>query len=188
LILALGVISGGHFNPLITILLYMTRRRGGICALAYIAAQLAGGVAGAVLATFAFGATRQPAGLQNPGHGWLLAELLSSAGLMLVVFGCTRSARTEFGALGVAAWLTGSVLGLPNTFANPALALGATSALGGALTWHHLQLAIAAEVGGALLAAAVVAYLFSTEISLSPPVAVEKPVKRESVSQSEFRA
>jgi glycerol uptake facilitator-like aquaporin len=161
LILALGTVSGGHFNPLITILQWISRMRDTKCAVAYVAAQLVGGVSGAFLAIMAFGKARESGGTANSGHGWMIAELLSSAGLMVVVFGCMRSGRREFGPLGVGAWLTGSSIGLPATFANPALALGAKFALGtGARTWQAVRVAMLMEIGGAFLAAAVLGLIF----------------------------
>jgi glycerol uptake facilitator-like aquaporin len=171
LILALGTVSGGHFNPLITILQWISRLRDTKCAAAYVAAQVVGSVSGAVLATMAFGTLRESAESRSTGHGWMVAELLSSAGLMLVVFGCMRSGRREFGPLGVGAWLTGSSIGLPATFANPALALGAKFALGtGALTWQAVGVAMLMEIGGAFLAAAFLGLIFPKEFTVARPM------------------
>jgi len=171
LILALGMVSGGHFNPLITILQWISRLRDTKCAVAYVAAQVVGSVSGAVLATMAFGTVRESGELRSTAHGWMVAELLSSAGLMLVVFGCMRSGRREFGPLGVGAWLTGSSIGLPATFANPALVLGAKFALGtGALTWQAVGVAILMEIGGAFLAAAVLGLIFPKELTVARPM------------------
>lgn len=124
LILALGAVSGGHFNPLITILQWMTHSRSGLCTLVYVTAQVGGGVIGAILASMAFGQMAATGALHNPENGWL-TETLFSMGLLTIVFGCMRSALKEFGALAVGAWLMGSSVGLPNRFGNPALALGA---------------------------------------------------------------
>jgi len=171
LILALGTVSGGHFNPLITILQRISRMRDTKCAAAYVAAQLVGGVSGAFLAIMAFGKVRESGGTGSSGHEWMIAELLSSAGLMVVVFGCMRSGRREFGPLGVGAWLTGSSIGLPATFANPALALGAKFALGtGALTWQAVRFAMLMEIGGAFLATAVLGLIFPKELTVARPM------------------
>ena len=171
LILALGTVSGGHFNPLITILQWISRLRDAKCAVAYVVAQLVGGVSGAFLAIMAFGKVRESGGTGNSGHGWMIAELLSSAGLMVVVFGCMKSGRREFGPLGVGAWLTGSCIGLPATFANPALALGTKFALGtGALTWQAVGVAMLMEIGGAFLAAAVLGLIFPKELTVARPM------------------
>jgi hypothetical protein len=56
LILAFGALSGGHFNPLITGLQLLAGERKLDCAIAYIAAQFLGGIAGALLAGLVFGA------------------------------------------------------------------------------------------------------------------------------------
>ena len=171
LILALGAVSGGHFNPLITILQWISRLRDAKCAVAYVVAQLVGGVSGAFLAIMAFGKVPESGGTGSSGHGWMIAELLSSAGLMVVVFGCMRSGRREFGPLGVGAWLTGSSIGLPATFANPALALGAKFALGmGALAWQAVRVAVLMEIGGAFLAAAVLGLIFPKELTVARPM------------------
>jgi glycerol uptake facilitator-like aquaporin len=171
LILALGAVSGGHFNPLITILQWISRLRDAKCAVAYVVAQLVGGVSGAFLAIMAFGKVRESGGTGSSGHGWMIAELLSSAGLMVVVFGCMRSGRREFGPLGVGAWLTGSSIGLRATFANPALALGAKFALGtGVLTWRAVPVAMLMEIGGAFLAAAVLGLIFPKELTVARPM------------------
>ena len=173
LIFGLGAISGGHFNPLISILQWMSGQRSGRCAMVYTAAQLAGGVCGAMLANAAFGARHQPGGAQDHGHGWFIAELLSSAGLMIVVFGCMKSGRREFGTLGVAAWLTGSIIGLPTALANPALALGMHFALSaGSLSWTSLTLVLSMEGAGMLLAAMALALVFPKELSASCVVRV----------------
>ncbi|MYV72258.1 aquaporin family protein, partial [Streptomyces sp. SID2131] len=59
LIALIGPLSGAHFNPVVTLSEWWSRRpeRGGREALAYIGAQLAGAVAGALLAEAMFGRT-----------------------------------------------------------------------------------------------------------------------------------
>jgi len=50
LIVMFGVVSGGHFNPAVTLAAAVIRRITGIDALIYVLAQLSGGVLGALLA------------------------------------------------------------------------------------------------------------------------------------------
>jgi glycerol uptake facilitator len=50
LIVMFGVVSGGHFNPAVTLAAVAIRRISGIDALIYMLAQLSGGVLGALLA------------------------------------------------------------------------------------------------------------------------------------------
>jgi aquaporin Z len=49
---AVGHVSGGHFNPAVTIAAWVTRRLGSGATIAYIGAQLAGGVLGALALRF----------------------------------------------------------------------------------------------------------------------------------------
>lgn len=124
LIVAFGAVSGGHYNPLITILQWAARERGGICTLTYVAAQLAGGALGGRLAAL----TWHSAAVGGAGLGWsgVSGELVASAGLMLIVFGCARSGRTTTGPFAVGAWLLAGVIATPTTsYANPAVVVGA---------------------------------------------------------------
>ncbi len=103
--------------------------RGGREALAYIGAQLAGAVAGALLAEAMFGrtpgawATEPRAALHL-----LLGEAVATAGLVLVVQGLRHIGRPALapvavaGYIGAAIWFTSS-----GSFANPAATVGRSS-------------------------------------------------------------
>ena len=160
LIIALGSVSGGHFNPLITGLQWLSGERPGRCALAYVAAQLVGGLAGGWVGT-ALWDVRAGSGMAGGWEGFS-SEALASAGLMIVVFGCSRSQRTESGPLAVGAWLMAAIIALPTTsLANPAVVLGAVASGGPiALGSAALMPFILAEVAGALAAGACLLVLF----------------------------
>src|SRR6202022_2758293 len=65
---ALGHISGGHFNPAITLGFWATKKMGTIESLSYCVAQLLGGVAGAyVLAHILPESAWRPVSLGTPG-------------------------------------------------------------------------------------------------------------------------
>lgn len=124
LIVALGSVSGGHYNPLITLLQWLGRERSGVCTIAYVAAQSLGGVLGGAAAAALWGGPSATAG----GLGWhgTGGELVASAGLMLVVFGCMRSGRTDTGPFAVGAWLVADIIATPTAaYANPAVVFGA---------------------------------------------------------------
>jgi glycerol uptake facilitator-like aquaporin len=126
IILIFGPISGGHFNPVVS---FADAALGGLPwrhALAYLPAQVLGCVAGAVLANLMFDldpvsiATTDRA---TAAHG--VAEVVATAGLLLVIFSLVRSGRVErapaaVGAyIGAAYWFTSST-----SFANPAITVG----------------------------------------------------------------
>ncbi|MEV7279783.1 aquaporin [Streptomyces sp. NPDC093111] len=128
LIALLGPLSGAHFNPVVTLSEWWTRRRESRAAEAagYIAAQLTGAVAGALLAEAMFG--RSPGTLATEPRAelhLLLGEAVATAGLVLVVQGLRRIGRPSLapvavaGYIGAAIWFTSS-----GSFANPAATVG----------------------------------------------------------------
>jgi glycerol uptake facilitator-like aquaporin len=180
LLLALGTVGGGNFNPLIAILQSIFRLHDSSRTAVLLVAQLAGGVCGATLAAFMFGVTNLFGPTQIPGLAVILAELISSAGLMIVYFGCLNSGRKKFTPLAVGAWLTASAIGLPTALANPAAALGTKLAFGDhSLQWQSVLLAILIQCSGALLAAAILSFLFPRHGVKSGPATILRNVERE---------
>ncbi|MEQ4720923.1 aquaporin [Nonomuraea sp. B19D2] len=132
LILILGPVSGAHFNPVVSVAAWVLTRRDAAPAMrgrevaAYVPAQVAGAVAGAVLANamFALPSVQISAHDRSAPH-LLLGEVVATAGLILVVFALARQGRaalapvTVGGYIGAAYWFTSST-----SFANPAVTLG----------------------------------------------------------------
>jgi len=153
LIVAFGEISGGHFNPLITGLQWLTGERPLPCTLSYVAAQCVGSIAGALLAKGLYGGGSAAGSM---GATWLaaLSEVIASAGLMTVVFSCARSGRKETGPFAVGAWLLAAIVATPSTsYANPAIAMAAVFAAGPiTLSPSQALVYVFAEIAGALIA------------------------------------
>lgn len=131
LILIFGPVSGGHFNPVVSAAdWWLGRRRGtgpgGRALAGYVAAQLAGGIAGAVLANLMF--VRAPVSWsthhRSGGHLWL-GEVVATAGLILVIFALARSGRAALAPLAVGAYIGAAYWFTSSTsFANPAVTAG----------------------------------------------------------------
>jgi glycerol uptake facilitator-like aquaporin len=126
IILMFGPVSGGHFNPVVSL---VDASFGGISwrdALAYTPAQVGGCILGAIAANGMFAqaaisiSTKHRA---SPAH--LFAEVIATVGLLLVIFALARSRRAAsapaaVGAyIGAAYWFTSST-----SFANPAISVG----------------------------------------------------------------
>nr|WP_225578364.1 aquaporin [Rhodanobacter sp. 7MK24] len=157
LVVAFGNSSGGHFNPLITALQWLSGDRDIRCTIAYVMSQCAGGVLGALLANFLLSgerpATYPPADLLHLA----IAEAITTAGLMIVIFGCMRAQRAMTGPFAVAGWLTAALLAFPTSFMNPAIVLSATWADGiVALPLSRALFLAPAEIVGAVTALAVI--------------------------------
>ncbi|MFE9406563.1 aquaporin [Streptomyces sp. NPDC006530] len=131
LITLLGPVSGAHFNPAVTLAAWWSGRRSGERLTvrevgAYVCAQTAGAIGGAVLADAMF-AERLVAWSTHDRwapHLWL-GEVVATAGLVLLIFGLARTGRAHVAPVAVAAsigaayWFTSST-----SFANPAVTVG----------------------------------------------------------------
>ena len=131
LILMFGPVSGAHLNPVVSLADWWLgrRHRTGLAARdlgAYVAAQLAGAVAGCVVANLMFDlpAATFSATARSGAPRWL-GEVVATGGLILLVFALARTNRTALapaavGAyIGAAYWFTSST-----SFANPAVTVG----------------------------------------------------------------
>ena len=101
MVAATGHISGGAFNPAVTIALLIARKLAPVKAALYIVAQLVGSVVGAFLATMLFpGDMLSKVGYGNPaiGKGFdasnaLVAEIVTTFFLAYVIFGVAIDKR-----------------------------------------------------------------------------------------------
>ncbi|MFI1714202.1 aquaporin [Streptomyces litmocidini] len=127
LIALLGPVSGAHFNPAVTLAAWYDGDGPSLReAAAYIPAQIAGAIGGAVLADAMFGRPLVEFSThdRSAGHLWP-AEAVATAGLVWLVFGLTRAGRTHLAPIlvasyvGAAYWFTSST-----GFANPAVTIG----------------------------------------------------------------
>ena len=123
LILALGAVSGAHFNPVVTL---AERCFGGMTtaeALAYVAAQVGGGCVGAVVANLMFDLDAVNLSDRNRASSDLwLAEVVATFGLLVVILGVVRSGRTSTAPFAVAGYIAGAYWFTSSTsFANPAV-------------------------------------------------------------------
>jgi len=122
LIETLGPISGAHFNPLVTLTSGNSGGLGMKDKSLYVAAQLAGAVAGAVLANTMFGLRSLHWATQvRTGAGQWLGEAVATAGLLLVIGRAPpgRAPVLVAAYIGAAYWFTSST-----SFANPAATIG----------------------------------------------------------------
>jgi glycerol uptake facilitator-like aquaporin len=156
LIMAFGAVSGGHYNPLITVLQWLGRERTTRCTLTYIAAQTAGALLGATLANAVLGLHRVMPALQERSL-WAPDEFVATAGLMIIVFGCARSARAETGPFAVGTWVVAVAMTAPSAYMNPALTVGALLAAGPvSLSGQGILNHVPSQCAGALLAFAII--------------------------------
>jgi len=126
IILMFGPVSGGHFNPVVSL---ADASFGGMRwreAFAYIPAQVAGCVLGAVVANGMFSlAVVSISTHQRASTAHLFSEVIATAGLVLVIFSLARSKRTSNAAAAVGAYIGAAYFFTSSaSFANPAISVG----------------------------------------------------------------
>lgn len=122
LIAVLGPISGAHFNPVVSLVGAVRGDSPPLLAVTYMAVQVVGCCAGAVLANAMFELPLVHAATQvRTGYGQWLGEVVATAGLILVAITSpsVREAAWRIAAwIGAAYWFTSST-----SFANPAITI-----------------------------------------------------------------
>jgi arsenate reductase len=125
-ILIFGALSGAHFNPVVS---FVDAVFGGISwrdAAAYLPAQVAGCVTGAIVANIMFSLRTVSISTHHRATGpHLLSEAIATLGLVLVIFALARSGKTAYTPAAVGAYITAAYFFTSSTsFANPAITIG----------------------------------------------------------------
>ena len=163
IILMFGPVSGGHFNPVVS---FADAAFGGLRwrdAAAYLPAQVAGCIVGAVVANLMFA---QPAisisvkDRATPAH--FLSEIVATLGLLLVIFALARSGRSRSAPAAVGAYIGAAYFFTSSTsFANPAITVGRMfSDTFAGIAPASAPAFIAAQIIGGVLAVIVIRALY----------------------------
>jgi len=163
IILMFGPVSGAHFNPVVS---FADAALGGMSwrdAAAYLPAQVAGCVTGAVTANVMFAQAAVSISVKHRASGpHALSEVIATAGLLLVIFALVRSGRASSAAaavgayIGAAYWFTSST-----SFANPAITVGRMfSDTFAGIAPSSAPLFIAAQIGGGIAGVLIIKGLY----------------------------
>jgi len=126
IILMFGPVSGGHFNPVVSL---ADASFGGLSwrdALAYVPAQLGGCVLGAVAANGMFSLAAVSISTHHRAStAHLFSEVIATAGLLLVIFSLVRTKRANTAPAAVGAYIGAAYFFTSSaSFANPAISVG----------------------------------------------------------------
>ncbi|MBZ9653792.1 aquaporin [Phyllobacterium lublinensis] len=165
LITILGPISGAHFNPAVTMIFALRREIEANGALLYILAQIAGGIAGTLLAHAMFELPIiEVSDTARTGTGQWIAEAVAAFGLVFTILACLRFRPNAIPWLvglyiTAAYWFTAST-----SFANPAVAIArALSNTFAGIRPIDLPGFIIAELLGALLAMGLASWMLAEQ-------------------------
>lgn len=126
IILMFGPVSGGHFNPVVS---FADAAFGGLRwrdAAAYLPAQVAGCIVGAIIANLMFAqAAVSISAKQRATPAHFLSEIVATLGLIVVIFALARSGRSRSAPAAVGAYIGAAYFFTSSTsFANPAITIG----------------------------------------------------------------
>lgn len=171
IILIFAPVSGAHFNPVVSLVDAALGYRPWREVAVYVPAQVLGCVIGAVLANVMFGLPAVSISASERLSGpHLLAEIVATAGLVLVIFSLVRSGRAHLAPAAVGAYIGAAYFFTSSaSFANPAITIGrmfsdtfagiAPSAAPGYL---------AAQLAGGVLGLVLVLVLYPRSATASP--------------------
>ncbi len=163
-ILMFGPVSGGHFNPVVS---FVDAFFGGVSwktASAYLPAQVAGCVSGAIVANLMFskaGVSISTHHRASPAH--FLSEIVATLGLIMVIFALARTGRSNSTPAAVGAYIGAAYFFTSSTsFANPAITVGRMfSNTFAGIAPSSAPSFIAAQVVGGVLAVVVIKLLYT---------------------------
>ena len=163
IILMFGPVSGGHFNPVVS---FADAAFGGLHwrdAAAYLPAQVAGCIGGAIVANLMFALPAVSISAKHratPAH--FLSEIIATLGLLLVIFALARTGRARAAPAAVGAYIGAAYFFTSSTsFANLAITIGRMfSATFAGIAPSSAPPFIAAQILGGALAIAVITALY----------------------------
>jgi arsenate reductase len=126
IILIFGALSGAHFNPVVS---FVDAAFGGLPwrdAAAYLPAQVAGCITGAIVANVMFSLPAVSISTHHRATGpHFLSEVIATLGLILVIFALARAGKSSYTPAAVGAYITAAYFFTSSTsFANPAITIG----------------------------------------------------------------
>jgi glycerol uptake facilitator-like aquaporin len=177
LILTFGPISGAHLNPVVSV---ADALEGGLRwkeTLAYIAAQVFGGVCGTMLAHAMFSLPFVSLSRHvRSGPAQFASEFTATFGLLCVIWGCSRS-RSPVVPVAVGSYITAAYWFTSSTsFANPAVTIArALSDTFAGIRPNDVPLFIAAQFAGGITATLFSRWLIPNLSSSAQDVVLPHP-------------
>ena len=179
MILTLGGISGGHFNPAVSIYFFAKKNLQFGEMVAYIIAQLVGAYFGVVTGLGIWG---QPVKELTDGNAVtppvFIGEVIATAGLVFIIGTLIKNKQANLIWISVAAWVfAAGTFTVTGAMANPAVAFG--------LMFTGISTGSIASIVVAQLLGLVVAILLLmiTGAEIAKKVAAKKPVAKKAVAK-----
>jgi glycerol uptake facilitator-like aquaporin len=188
IILMFGPVSGGHFNPVVSLVDASFRGISWRDAIAYVPAQVSGCVLGAITANAMFAAAAVSISTHHRASiAHLFAEVIATLGLLLVIFSLARTKRSASAPAAVGAYIGAAYFFTSSTsFANPAITIGRMfSNTFAGIAPASVTGFVVAQLVGAAVAVLAIKTLYPT---FSPAEAAEVVVDRGTQTEADLPA
>ena len=185
IILMFGPVSGGHFNPVVSFVDAAFRGVSWRDALAYLPAQVAGCVVGAIAANVMFALPAVSISVKHRASGpHFLSEIIATIGLILVIFALARSGRSRVTPAAVGAYIGAAYFFTSSaSFANPAITIGRMfSNTFAGIAPSSAPVFVGAQIVGGLVAVGLVRVLYP---GITPAEAAQVAVPHVQTSAAE---
>ncbi|MEP2988525.1 MAG: MIP/aquaporin family protein [Parasphingorhabdus sp.] len=165
LIAILAPISGAHFNPAVTLVMFLRKELSATSGAVFVAVQLIGGIIGVWAAHYMFEVpVFQLSEKIRTGNGQWLGEMIATFGLLFTILGTVKF-RPEWVAPAVGLYISAGYWFTSSTsFANPAITVGrAFSNSFAGIAPENVLAFVAAQFVGAVLAWSLGRWLFEVK-------------------------
>jgi glycerol uptake facilitator-like aquaporin len=186
LILALQPVSAA-FNPVVTLVERLLGAISTTAALTLAAAQITGGILGAIAANLMFKLPAVTISVHHrTGANLWLGEVIATLGLILVIFGMARAGRAASIGIAVGAYITAAYWFTSSTsFANPAVTIARMfSNTFAGIAPSSVLLFIVMQLIGGLIAYGLVRLLYPDAASVAAQIVDEQPVAAGAVADA----
>ena len=159
-------ISGAHFNPAVSLVMFLKKKIRFVELLGYSLFQTLGAISGAILANLMFDLEAfQISTHERSSPGLFLGEVLATFGLVVIILSFIEYEKANLLPVAVAAWIGSAYLFTSSTsFANPAVTIGRIfSDTFAGIAPASVLLFVMAQFIGALLALAAIRIFSSTK-------------------------
>ncbi len=159
-------ISGAHFNPAVSLVMFLKKKIRFVELLGYSLFQTLGAISGAILANLMFDLEAfQISAHERSSSGLFLGEVLATFGLVVIILSFIEYEKANLIPVAVAAWIGSAYLFTSSTsFANPAVTIGRIfSDTFAGIAPASVLLFVTAQFIGALLALAAIRIFSSTK-------------------------
>ncbi|MEY5145300.1 MAG: hypothetical protein RL745_669 [Actinomycetota bacterium] len=178
MVVVFGAISGGHFNPAVSLAALLFRGLTPQEFATYAFAQIAGGIGGIITAQYI--RTGLPNGIAvgtgGMGDPWdYISEFIATLVLVTVVHATIRAGRANLVPLALGGWVVVMVAGMPQGFGNIAVALATFFSGTAAPNFGSIALFIGVQIVAAIGAWVLTSYMYPEDKGAPAPAAPSYP-------------